>query len=132
MRPQTEQPNDDWTRGPAGWAPILLLTLLTTIGALGAVTTPRINTGAHFGAHPGANPGTGPIAEARINVNTATNARLQLLPRIGPRLAQRIIEDRNSNGPFVDAQDIQRVKGIGPKTASRLAAVADFSVPSPD
>ena len=107
----------DWTQGPAVWAPILLLTLLAFIGSRSAART----------SGSGASATATPVISTRINVNTATGAQLELLPRIGPRLAQRIIDDRDANGPFEDAGDIQRVKGIGPKTAQRIAAVADFS-----
>ena len=35
-----------------------------------------------------------------VNVNTATVAEFQLLPRIGPAVAARIVEQREKNGPF--------------------------------
>jgi len=109
----------DWSQGPAGWAPILFLSLLATIGAVGAISSAPVSAAAADIA---------PIAAERININTASEARLQLLPRIGPKTARRIVEDRLENGPFKDAQDFQRVRGIGPKTADRIAQVADFSI----
>jgi len=51
-----------------------------------------------------------------ININTASSEELQLLPRIGPATAAKIIAARTEHGPFVTIQDIQNVKGIGPKT----------------
>jgi competence protein ComEA len=42
------------------------------------------------------------------------------LPGIGPVLAGRIVEDRTANGPYRQAADLLRVKGIGPATLARL------------
>ena len=55
-----------------------------------------------------------------INLNTATNRELIRLPGIGPALAQRIIEDRREHGPYSSVADLQRVRGIGPKTSAAL------------
>lgn len=54
-----------------------------------------------------------------ININTASAAELQLLPRIGPTLSQRIIAEREVE-PFVRVDDLQRVHGIGAKTVENL------------
>ncbi len=55
-----------------------------------------------------------------ININTATAAELDRLPRIGPSIAQRIVEYREANGPFTKVEDLMRVKGIGPATFEQL------------
>jgi competence protein ComEA len=52
-------------------------------------------------------------APARINLNSATLNELDLLPGIGPVLAQRILDYRQANGPFQRIEDIKKVKGIG-------------------
>lgn len=59
----------------------------------------------------------------RIDLNTAPEAELGLLPRIGPTLAKRIVEERETNGPFADLDDLaERVRGIGPRTVERVGA----------
>lgn len=52
----------------------------------------------------------------KININTATVEELVNLKRIGPKYAERIVQYRDANGPFVKVEDIMMVKGIGPKT----------------
>ena len=55
-----------------------------------------------------------------ININTATASELDTLPGIGPTTAQKIIDYRTQNGPFVNAEDIINVSGIGPGTYERI------------
>jgi competence protein ComEA len=55
-------------------------------------------------------------SKPQVNVNTATVAQLQLLPRVGPALAARIVEFRTANGPFKAPEELMRVKGIGEKS----------------
>jgi len=55
-----------------------------------------------------------------VNINTASSEELQLLPRVGPSLAGRIIEFRQANGPFQTVDEILAVKGIGESSFKRL------------
>lgn len=49
-----------------------------------------------------------------VNLNTATAAELELLPGIGPALAEAIITYRDDNGPFLTLEELMDVPGIGP------------------
>lgn len=55
-----------------------------------------------------------------VNINTATRAELEHLPRIGPSMAGRIIAYRERYGAFTAKTDLMRVKGIGEKTYAGL------------
>jgi competence ComEA-like helix-hairpin-helix protein len=57
-----------------------------------------------------------------VNINSADASQLSLLPRIGEKVAQRIIEYRTEHGPFKKATDLMQVKGIGAKTFDGLSA----------
>lgn len=56
----------------------------------------------------------------KVNINTASSAELDKLPRVGPQVAQRIIDYRKEHGPFKRIEDLMKVKGIGEKTFARL------------
>jgi competence protein ComEA len=52
---------------------------------------------------------------AIVNLNTASAEELEQVKGIGPKLAEKIIEYRKINGPFKRAEDIVKVQGIGTK-----------------
>lgn len=54
-----------------------------------------------------------------IDVNHASAEDLQHLPGIGPKMSQRIIDERHKK-PFQKIDDLRRVSGIGPKTLEKL------------
>jgi competence protein ComEA len=55
-----------------------------------------------------------------VNINTADSSQLEKLPRIGAKMAQRILDFRKSNGNFKRTQDLMKVKGIGEKVFAKL------------
>jgi competence protein ComEA len=55
-----------------------------------------------------------------IDINTATVDELDTLPGIGPTTAQKIVEYRDTNGPFLSKEDIVNVSGVGPTTYDRI------------
>lgn len=59
------------------------------------------------------------LVRARIDPNTASLEELDVLPGIGPELAGRIIEYR-AGEQFFQAEDLLKVKGIGPKKLEKI------------
>jgi competence protein ComEA len=57
-----------------------------------------------------------------VNINTADGAQLALLPRIGVKTAQRIVDYRTQHGAFKKTSDLMQVKGIGDKSFQRLSS----------
>ena len=61
--------------------------------------------------------------DGRLDLNRATAAELEELPRIGPVLAERIVTHRDNAGPFPNVDALLEVPGIGEKL---LAALVDL------
>ncbi len=62
----------------------------------------------------------------KINLNTATEDQLMLLPTVGPSKAERIVAWRKKNGGFKRTADLRHVKGFGYKTFKRLEPYLDI------
>lgn len=52
----------------------------------------------------------------KVNINTANLDELQTLPRIGEKVAQRIIDYREEHGQFKKIEELMKVRGVGEKT----------------
>ena len=61
-----------------------------------------------------------PAPKARVNINTAPASELESLPRIGPKVAQRIVDFRTKNGNFKKIEEIMKVQGIGEKVFDQI------------
>ncbi|MFW5653171.1 MAG: ComEA family DNA-binding protein [Planctomycetota bacterium] len=125
---------------PARWSidarlvPFVLLSIAFAVVMITAVRLPAVKSDVHA-------PGRNTLDEnamrlrsllpdMRVDINKDPAAVLEVLPGIGPTLAQRIADDRASNGPFSSLADLQRVHGIGPKTIESLEGWLTFSQPS--
>lgn len=60
-------------------------------------------------------------AGGKVNINTASAAQLDTLPGVGASTAEKIVADREANGPFKTVEDLKRVSGIGDKKFATLA-----------
>ena len=67
----------------------------------------------------------------RIDLNRATEAELQLLPGVGPTLAEKIHAHRGNHGPFQSVEELQSVPGIGSTTLNTLKPWVETAVVQP-
>ncbi len=63
--------------------------------------------------------------EGKVNINTATEAQIALLPGLGPKLAAEVVNYRTNNGGFKTIEDIKKVSGVGDK---KFEKIKDFVV----
>lgn len=59
-------------------------------------------------------------AGGKVNLNTASVEELDALPKVGPVLAQRILDWRKEHGPFKSVEELDAVDGVGPKMLETL------------
>jgi competence protein ComEA len=69
-------------------------------------------------AEPGGTAGT--PAGSKVNLNTAGMEELDALPKVGPVLAQRIVDWRKEHGPFKAVEELDAIDGVGPKMLEAL------------
>lgn len=97
-------------RGPAKWCPIALIALALAGVAVWTLTRP---------SHPAQG------VTRRVNLNAADRDELELIPGIGPVLAERILERRREAGPFRSLDDLGAIPGFD---ESRLEALRDHAI----
>ncbi|MBL4809838.1 MAG: helix-hairpin-helix domain-containing protein [Phycisphaerales bacterium] len=122
-----ESTPSDWSKTPAAMVSTAILGIASISGLIWSMTTTAATPTVH--TQQIIKTGQPPPAKLLVNINTAGTNQLQLLPSIGPKLAQRIIDDRTENGQFKSLKDLDRVKGIGPKTLKRLADWVTITTP---
>ena len=83
----------------------------------GSADLPSLPGGAADGSSGAARQGT---AGGKINLNTADAGELDTLPKVGPVLAQRIVDWRKKHGPFTSVEELDAVDGVGPKMLEAL------------
>jgi len=84
-----------------------------------------IALGSAFCALPAARCAVETVMVEHINPNTAPAASLMRLPGIGKVRAMDILASRKT-APFSNAADLERVRGIGPKTVEKIAPYLTF------
>lgn len=66
-----------------------------------------------------------PVEQIRfyVDINSASQAELMVLPNVGPETASKILEYRRQHGPFLDVEQLLRVPGVGPQTLKSLKPI---------
>jgi comEA protein len=64
-----------------------------------------------------------------VNLNTASSAELQPVPGIGPATAEKILRARKSCDRFKSVDDLQAVRGLGPKRPEKLRKYLTVDAP---
>lgn len=58
--------------------------------------------------------------EGKVNINTATEKQIAVLPGVGPKLASEVVNYRKANGDFQEIEDLKKVNGIGDKKFEKM------------
>ena len=65
-------------------------------------------------------------ASSKISINSASAAQLDELPGVGPAIAERIVQWRETNGPFTSVDELTEVSGIGPSILEQIRDLASM------
>jgi len=66
------------------------------------------------------------VRNFKISINTARNDQLQMLPGVGAKLAQRIVDYRRQNGPFKNLKNLIDVDGFTAKHFERIKELIEL------
>lgn len=81
-------------------------------------------------SHPAVAEGDVAAPHKTVNINQAASAELARLPRVGTKLADRIVAHRAQHGPFRRIEDLMEVKGVGEKFFTTLKPYLTVSGPT--
>jgi competence protein ComEA len=81
-------------------------------------------------AHPAVAEGEAAATHKVVNVNEASAQEIARLPRVGAKLADRIVAHRKEHGAFRRAEDLMQVKGVGEKFFTTLKPYVAVSGPT--
>lgn len=95
------------------------------LAAPGAVAAATSSAASDDGDRPAAKRG-GKTVSGKLNLNTATEDQLVLLPGVGPSKAERVVTWRTKHGAFKRVADLRHVKGFGYKTLKKLEPYLDI------
>ena len=63
---------------------------------------------------------SGAEIEGKVNINTATEEQIAVLPGVGPKLASEVVSYRKAKGDFKEVEDLKKVNGMGDKKFEKV------------
>ncbi len=63
---------------------------------------------------------SGPTGSGKVDLNRATPEQFDVLPGVGPVMAQRIVEWRTKHGRFTAVEQLREIEGIGERRFGQL------------
>jgi len=91
-----------WRRFMVHLVPLVVLLVVAAPSATTAATPARADVVTTVAA-----------ADAKVNINTADVKQLMTLQGVGRNLAEKIVQYRDTHGPFKKATDLRKVEGVG-------------------
>jgi competence protein ComEA len=110
---------------------IVALLSLVALARVPAVAAPSMPLRAARAARPAASAeGVQRLRDSqRLDLNRAGVGDLLLLPGVGPKLAARILEERDRRAGFASVEQLAAVKGVGPKKLAQLRELVAVTDP---
>ena len=110
-----------WLRDPEPGGPLLVLLAAGLVCALALGRLYRAGGLGRAAVAPAPRAAPPPPPDDRLDLNSASAAELRRLPGIGSVGADRIVAERELNGPYRSVGDLVRVAGFGPGRIHGLA-----------